>query len=136
MRTRIGFALNRMLVNVQTRGTPVKLTWVTYSGGTVDPGTGATINATATPQSLGPINALVHVEEAKSVLRQFVEIEVGDLIVDFPPAVQIDGLDNLRFVIDGQNYEQKEIGGRLAKAWDTIIAGNRSLRTVLLKKAT
>lgn len=123
-------------MNVAVRGTPVLLRWVVYSGGTIDPGTGATVGGVATPVTAGPFNGLIHVMEAKSVLRQFVEIEQGDMIVDFDPDVPLDGHDNLRFVIDGQDYEQKELGGRLAQAWDVIIAGQRTLRTVLLKKAT
>jgi hypothetical protein len=133
-----------MLVNVGVRGCNFMLSWVTYSGGTVDPGTRAIIGGTAIPQTGGPYQGLVHLAEAKSVLRQYVEIEVGDMIVDFPPYVPIDGLQNLRFTMLDQNgnplpdqvYEQKEIGGKLAKAWDAIVAGNPTLRTVLLKKAT
>ncbi len=144
MRTRIGFALNRALVNIGVRGTNWMLTWVTYAGGKIDPGTNAIVGGTPTAQSMGPVAGLVHLAEAKSVLRQFVEIEVGDVIVDFPPYVTIDGLANLRFYmvdsngnrVDDQTYEQKELGGKLAKAWDLVVAGNMTVRTVLLSKAT
>jgi hypothetical protein len=133
-----------MLVNVGVRGTNFLLSWVTYSGGTVDPGTNAVVGGTATAQTGGPYQGLVHLSEAKSVLRQFVEIEAGDIIVDFPPTIAIDGLQNLRFTMLDENFapipdqvfEQKELGGKLAQMFDVVVAGNKSLRTVLLKKAT
>lgn len=136
MRSRVGFILNRMQVNIAGKGVGVTLRWTTFSGGRKDAGTGAIINGTPTPQTLGPIQALMHAAEAKSVLRQFVEIEAGDIILDFPPDAPLDGKDNLRFVVNGQDYEQKKLGGKLAKMWDMNIAGNLGCRTVLLELAT
>lgn len=123
-------------MNLAVRGVLVMLEWVTYTGGTVDPGTNAIVGGVTTPMTGGPYSAFMHQMEAKSALRQFVEIEAGDIVIDLPRAAPIDGLQNLRFLVNGNKYEQKELGGRLSMAWDVVIAGNRTVRTVLLKLAT
>lgn len=130
-----GEILLRMKRAVIERGTTVTLNWVERTGGTPDPVTGATVGGTVTPRT-ADIRALVHSIEAISQLRRFVEIEAGDMIVDFLPDADIDGKENLRFTVNSQGYEQKALGGDLARAWDVMFGEVEGFRTVLLKRAT
>ena len=106
------------------------------TGGTLDPSTGYLVGATTQVETAGPINAFIYVEQAKSVLRDFVEILEGDIIIDLPPTAPIDGYDNLFFIINNFRYQQAKMSGRLTQMWDTIIAGNTTVRTLLLRLAT
>ena len=78
--------------------------------------------------------ALVHFIGAKTSVMQFAAVEVGDCIADFAPDEVLDGLRDLEFVINGETWEQKDVGEVLAKIWDAVVGGQRVLRSVLLKK--
>ena len=48
--------------------------------------------------------------------------------------VELDELDQLTFEIAGERWVQKQVGGKLAKAWDTIFENRNLSRTLLLTK--
>ncbi len=65
------------------------------------------------------------------------EIKTGDVILDFPGDVVIDGRANLQFEIEAEDgsksiYVQKNGGDELAKSWDVRCGGIAVTRTVLL----
>ena len=89
--------------------------------------------------------AFVHqVQNAgSSSVRQFNEVEVGDLILDFLgdaalPEVgsQRSEVRDLVFVVNGKAYVAKQIGEKLAQTWDVTVQGKQLFRTVLVRVAT
>jgi hypothetical protein len=60
------------------------------------------------------------------------EIKTGDVILDFPGDVAIDGLESLEFEVGGKLYVQKHGGRQLAESWDVRCNGLAVTRTVLL----
>ena len=108
-------------------------------------GGGCVVGATETAQS-GVIRALGFEEPARTVLRQFAEIQAGDLLLTVNAAGQVtradgvlvalDALDGPRFTWGGGTYVQKEVGEGLAAAWGALVAGRRLYRTLLLRRAT
>ena len=116
--------------------TPVVITWDAWPSGSVpDPVDGS---HTGTPtQGTMTINGLVHtVQPGTSKVRIFNEVEIGDLMVDFPADAPLEGKDNLVFTVKGQAYVQKEISEKLAQSWDVTMGDQRLFRTVLLRKKT
>jgi hypothetical protein len=89
-------------------------------------------------------------EAARSVLRQYLEIQEGDVILDVDPGGLITLLSPLsgtttldaiaangvRFEWDGKLYAQAKIGEKLAQKWSVIVANQRLYRTLLLRPAT
>ena len=86
----------------------------------------------------GTARALVHfVQPIKSGIRQFAEIQPGDVILDMQPTAMPapEGADGLKCVIDGQTYVQKDAGKELAQYWDLVVGGERMMRTLLMTRA-
>jgi len=59
------------------------------------------------------------------------EVRTGDVILDFPGDVEIDGREGLRFEIGGKTYVQKNGGAALAESWDVRCNNLPVTRTVL-----
>jgi hypothetical protein len=79
----------------------------------------------------GTYPAFVHfVEPIKTGIRQFTEIQPGDVIFDFSATAPLSGV-GLRFVLNDVTYVQKEVGNELAEYWDLLIEGQRHFRTVV-----
>ena len=126
-------------------GSDVLVTWVDTEGGTLDTVTGAVVGGVQTPAS-GVIRGLGIEEPARSVVRQFAEIQAGDLLLDVDAAglvtcpdgstVALDELDAPRFQWAGSWYVQKEVGEGLAASWNAVVAGEKLYRTLLLRRAT
>jgi len=135
MRSRPDFIEKRLRMHV-AKATDVLLKWEEFAtGATVDPLYGGK-TGTVVPKTL-KAKALIHFPNiASSQVRIFAEIEQGDCIADFAGDVELDGKENLRFVINGEEWVQKKVGAALAKSWDLVIGNARMARTVLLKKAT
>ncbi len=148
--TNLPFVLHRLALRLagtvdMAGGTDVLVAWVEIEGGALDPTTGAIVSGVQTPAS-GVIRALGVEEPARSVVRQFAEIQAGDLILEVDAAGQVlkpDGstvalaaLDTPRFLWAGVWYVQKEVGEGLAASWNAVVAGQRLYRTLLLRRAT
>jgi hypothetical protein len=71
-----------------------------------------------------------------SQVKQFNEVEEGDLILDFAPDVAIDGLRDLVFVVNGKPYVAKEISEKLAQSWDVTVQSRQLMRSVLVRVKT
>ena len=83
------------------------------------------------------VNAFVHVVAiGTGSVRQFIEIETGDAILDFKPDVVLDGLEELRFMFAGSLWKLKPITDKLALSWDAFVGDRKLVRTVLVTKAT
>jgi len=96
------------------------------------------------PQSK-TLSAFVHqVQDAgSSSVRQFNEVEAGDLILDFAgdaalPEVggQSSKVRDLVFVVNGKPYAAKQIGEKLAQSWDATVQGTQLFRSVLARVKT
>ncbi len=125
----------RMLSRMQQLGTPVIVRWAIIADAVLDPTTGAQLGALTVASQT--IRAFVHfVAPITSGIRQFAEVEAGDVIVDFPPGINLDGKKQLTFEIGGIVFVQKEAGEKLAAYWDTMFSGDKLCRTLLLRKQT
>jgi hypothetical protein len=154
--------VGEMLAEIQRElgenGTDIVLQWNAVApNATPDPVDGSIAVANLTPQTL-TLPAFVHQHQAtgSSSVRQFNEVEVGDLILDFAgdvelpldpvrssecgvrnedglTAAQLNGARDLVFVINGKEYVAKEIGEKLAQSWDVTVQGQQLFRSVLVK---
>jgi len=50
--------------------------------------------------------------------------------------IQIESLEGLYFVMDGQKWVQCKVGKDLIKSWDHLFADRKMFRTIALRKAT
>lgn len=77
--------------------------------------------------------ALVHFISAEEVrAKGLVELRVSDAILDFDPSLSFDGMNNLRFVIDGKTYAQKSVAKEAQNYYDLLVGGERMFRTVIV----
>lgn len=140
MRTNLPFILHRRSLNVDESGTEIALAWQTWPAGTTfDPTTQSYVaddDHQPTAQT-GTLKAFIHfVNFLNSQVRQFNEIEVGDVILDVAPDTDLSGREGLTFTIDGQDYVPKPLSNRLAQAMDVIFQGEKILRPLLLRRKT
>ncbi len=132
--------------------TALTVRWqVAPSGVVPDVVTGALVGAPLVEVS-GTLPVFWHQVNAATKLRQYAEIQVGDVLVDLDPAapvtvypgqpvsgvVALDALAEAGLVFEraGQRYVQAEVGEALAEAWSVVVGGQELLRTMLLRKAT
>lgn len=134
MRTRIGFIGRRVSLASHVAGSPVTLRWSQMEGGSLDPVTKAVVGGVQTREEL-VVRALLHWPSiGQGQVRQFQEIEETDVICDFPPDTVLPEGD-ITFEVDGKQYRQKKVSGRLAASWDVVVGGVRLFRPVLLTRA-
>ena len=147
MDLQVGDMLNEIARELHQNGTPILLQWNAVPAGAVPDPVDGTV-AGLVPQSK-TLPAFVHqVQDAgRSSVRQFNEVEVGDLILDFPGDAAIDppslaassgaaSARDLVFVVNGKPYLAKQIGEKLAQTWDVTVQGKQLFRTVLVRVAT
>lgn len=139
--------LFRLRLQLLENGTPITVVFPRTTGGTVDGPTGARVGGSRQLLS-GVLYGFVQEEPARSVVRQFAEIQQGDLIVDcdpdatidlFPGQIQsgvqpLDDVEEPRFILSGRVYVQKNVGGKLGQSWDAHFGGVRFDRTLLLTR--
>lgn len=150
MRTRFGFCQVRAALALHGAGSganTIEVRWVEVTGGTVDPGTGGRIGGTRTAKS-GTLRALAFQEPPSTVVRNYAEVEAGDLILDTDAAgtvtlpdattTTLDAIAALGpvFVYGGRSYSQKKVGAGLSAAWDVASNGQKLFRTLLLRPET
>lgn len=137
MRSRIEFIADRITENLEESGTDVVLKWKEFGAGVIQNPLDQSKTGVATDKTCG-IKAFLHFirERADSKVVMFNEIQVGDVIMDYDPCVTLEGRDELRVVIAGNEYVAKPIGPLLKNAWDVIQGNVRLFKTVLLRLAT
>lgn len=133
MLTAFGSMRRRMKANLEKFGTDVTLTWDAWTGGTLDPVTGAHVGGTKAVQTQ-VVKGWVYEVPATSGLKTGAGVEVGDVILDLAADVVVDGRESIRFTVDGLVYEAKDIPERLARSWDVVFSGQRTTRTLLLRR--
>jgi hypothetical protein len=121
---------------IAQNGTSIILTWDTWPPGTLKSKVDGSRPVPATPAT-ETVTAFVHYVQpaGQASVRQFAELEVGDVILDFPDNVDLSGRENLRFNIGGQLYTSKKVPDKLAATWDVMIQNRKLFRTVLLSPA-
>lgn len=142
------FEFRRAVLSATGPGSNVGVGWTEYSGGTTDPGTGAAVGGTATRRT-GVLRALVYEEPARGVLRQFAEIQAGDVILDVLPdatvqpddgtaAIPLTDLAALhpRFIWNGATYVPRDLGRALLSAIDATVGLTPISRSIVLRPAT
>ena len=138
MELNIGDVLNEIRRELAQNGTDIVLQWNAVPPGvTPDPVDGS---VSGLIQQTMTLPAFVHQVQATgaSSVRQFNEVETGNIILDFAADVAIDApsggaLRDLVFLINGKPYMAKEIGEKLAQSWDVTVGGQRLFRSVLVK---
>lgn len=60
------------------------------------------------------------------------QVKQGDVILDFPGDVDLEGRESLRFEVGGKIYVQKDGGDELAASWDVRCGGVPITRTLLV----
>lgn len=150
----LSFIKSRLAQNVAGRGSSLIVTWVNVTGGTLNESTGAYVGGVENHYS-GVLTAIAVEEVPRYVLRQYQEIQAGDLIVDCgpDPAVTIyPGQDvylnsgtapladlaksGVQFEFNGRLYVQKKIGDDLADIWSLTVQGVPLLGGLLLTRQT
>ena len=146
MRSRIALIAARIPVNLGQSGTDVQVVWTQVTGGVVDPGTGATVGGTEVMLS-GVMPAFGDVTSAASTVRQWQEIQAGDLILDaasdpvvtlYPGqavtgTVRLDDLDSPRFLWHDQWYAAQKVGEDLRTVWDAQFANVKLYKRIWLR---
>ena len=138
MDLQVGDMLNEIARELHQNGTPILLQWNAVIQGATPDLVDGSLPAAALVAQAKTLPAFVHqVQDAgRSSVRQFNEVEVGDLILDFPGDAAIDGLRDLVFVVNGKPYVAKQIGEKLAQTWDVTAQGKQLFRTVLVRVST
>lgn len=148
----IPFIAARIAEKIALAGTPFTVHWLAMFGGSTDPVTQAHVDGLEVPLS-GVMMALEKEEEARTKLRQFMEIEAGDLLLDITPDAVVTLPDGqiyasgvvalsdlrekgLRFERDGQFYTQRDLGEKLARIWKMRMENTTLAETILLRRAT
>lgn len=133
---RRSFLLTRTRAAVARNGSRVRLHWQERTGPvTTDPVSGAVSGGTLVPK-IRDVRGLLHWPDFNNnQVRQFAEIQAGDLIVDFPADVPLDGKVGLRFEVDSKFYTAKGVSERLGRSWNVMVGDVKLLRPVLLQRA-
>lgn len=141
----------RLAQTVAGRGTVLTVYWETALGGALNPSTGALTGSAVTLFS-GTLTALAVETVPSYALRQFQEIQTGDLIVDCQPDPQvtlcagqsISGTlplssladSGVEFEFNGRLYAQAKITDKLADIWALTVQGVPVLGGLLLRRQT
>lgn len=110
----------QMLASNQGPAKTVILHWreKTYPAGH-DPADESSPQPTATAESLN-FRALVHhVDHRNSAYQKFMELETGNVILDYLQDLDFTNKEDPRFEINGEFYVQKSVGKKLLEMWST-----------------
>ena len=78
-------------------------------------------------------NVFFHqVEHRLSGFQRFIEVETGDVIIDYLAELSLEGKEDVRVLVNGQLYAQKTASSKLLETWDTVMANGGMMRSVLL----
>ena len=134
----------------QSPGGQLTVLWTQTAGGVLNPSTGSLVGATGTVLS-GTLAALAMEGGVHSVVRQYTEISVGDLIVtlsgspvvELCPGQVLSGTLPLAVVAafgptffwQGMPYVQKMVGDDLRTLWTEAAGGIVISQGILLKRS-
>ncbi|HEY1171047.1 MAG TPA: hypothetical protein VGH19_06710 [Verrucomicrobiae bacterium] len=132
--SRIGFIQARQPMHVEQKGVEIVVTWTDNTGLSYNPGTGGYTGEGAPKRA--NVKGLVHFVTARSVLRQFEEIQGGDIILDTWGKLACEGHQEIKLTIDGEIWVMKELSNKAAAMWDTLRGDGKGYRTYLLRRET
>jgi hypothetical protein len=90
---------------------------------------------TVTPGSL-VFRALVHqVDHRLSGYQRFMEVQTGDVIIDYTQDLALAGKEDVRLEIGGRLFTQKNASAALLEAWDAMTGYGGTMKTLLLTPA-
>jgi hypothetical protein len=80
--------------------------------------------------------ALKHqVDHRLSGFQRFMEVQTGDVILDYAQELALDGKEDVRIEINGRFYVQKNASAALLEAWDVEMGSGGTMKSVLLTPA-
>jgi hypothetical protein len=134
MRSKIAKIAARAEMLPATKGTPIVIQWQEFSGvPSTDALTGEPIGEAI--ERTATIKGWVHfIAPTKTGYRVHQEMEVGDALLELPASIDLTGKKDVVFVIDGQEYVQKEVGKVLTQCYDSLIQGQKLFRTLLVTR--
>ena len=78
-------------------------------------------------------NAFFHqVEHRLSGFQRFIEVETGDVILDYLEDLDLAGKEDVRVLVNGWLYAQKTASTALLETWDTVMENGGLMKSVLL----
>lgn len=85
-----------------------------------------------TPGSL-PFRALFHQVDARlNGFQRFLEVETGDVILDYLADLSLAGKEDVRVKVNGMIYAQKTASTKLLEAWDVAMGHGGLMKSILL----
>jgi hypothetical protein len=113
--------------------TPITLHWVQRTGGTFD-GVTKEITGGSITENQVLLRGFVHyLKPGDFRIHHYAELEVNDVLVNFPAAAEIDGKDQMRFEIAGKDYVVKPNARSAPQTWGSLFSGVKIGRIVILK---
>lgn len=83
-----------------------------------------------------PFRCLFHqVDHRMSGFQKFLEVETGDVIIDYLEDLALDGKQDLRIEVGGKFYVQKIASKGLLESWDAQSDSGGGMRVLLLTPA-
>ena len=75
------------------------------------------------------------VEHRLSGFQRFLEVETGDVMLDYAADLELAGKADCRIEVDKKFYVQKNASAGLLEAWDVVMEGGGLLKSLLLAPA-
>jgi hypothetical protein len=144
---RIGRLLGKVVEKGWLNAAPVVIHYVDKVAPAPDFDANVESTYPATVEKTVRVSGLVHIVSARTVQRQFAEVQAGDAMVTFEKdlrdldnpnndtnIVDLDAMDKVRFELPGGGiYVQAVVGKDLAKLWEIVAGGAPLAKTILLK---
>jgi hypothetical protein len=95
----------------------------------------STAGTVVTPRSRA-FRALFHqVETRLSGFQRFLEVQTGDVMIDYLEDLELAGKEDLRVEVRGVYYTQKTASSALLESWDCQMESGGMFKTLLLTPA-
>lgn len=92
----------------------------------------AQAGTTVTPGTLD-FQAFFHqVEHRLSGYQRFMEVQTGDVIIDYLADLALTGKEDVRVRVNGMIYVQKSASSALLETWDVVMGNSGLMKSLLL----
>lgn len=115
---------------------PVTIRWREQTGTAGDPELESSQDAEVWTDRSDVKQAFIHyVSAGTTTYQRHSEVRIGDVILDFPGAVDLGRIKDATFTVDdsGTLYVRKDVGRDLEAAWDVRCGGVAICMTLLLR---
>ena len=119
-------------------GTEVEVHWRVYDdpNDEIDPVTDEHTTEGTEMTSEKPITATVHfIRPGDFRVHYYAELEVNDVLVNFPESYDLDDKENLSFLINDDRYVAKPLGDKILKTYGSLFQGVPIGRMLILRLA-